>query len=106
MVAVLYRGSAIPFLGQAPSISSFFTGHDPARGLGQEVFKKNVGRVGSDPEILGTSRIESGRVGSGGFQVSRVGPGRPGPIRNCEKMVNRPVKSLGSIYVSQDVSYT
>ena len=57
--------------------------HDLARRLGQEVFKKSwveSGRVRRYLKCHGSARVGSGRVGSGYFQISRVGPGHPDPI--------------------------
>ena len=42
-----------------PKLPGLFTGHDPARGLGQEVSLKTHGssRVGSDQEVVEISRV-------------------------------------------------
>ena len=58
----------------------FFTGQDPARGSGQEVFLTLAGLVGSGQRRCSKSHW-SGGVGSGGFPTSRVGSGDSDPTR-------------------------
>ena len=41
--------------------------------VGQEDLQNLAGRVGSGQEVFEVSWIGSGRVGSGGFQIVRVG---------------------------------
>ena len=50
-------------------------GQHPAGRSGPDAFQIPAGRVGSDQEVLETSRVESGRVGSRGYQIPRVEPG-------------------------------
>ena len=57
-----------------------FTGRDPSRGSGQEVFKISRGES-SRVKVFEFSRVRSGRVGSGRVGSGRVGSGRVGSGR-------------------------
>ena len=45
------------------------------------VFQNVAGRVGSGQEVFEIARVEYSQIGSGGFQVSRIGSGRVGSGR-------------------------
>ena len=48
--------------GKSPSKKAgLFTGHDPARGSGQEGETRGSSRVGSDQGVIETARVSSGR---------------------------------------------
>ena len=72
---------------QVPSTfqARLFTGHDPARGPGQEVFK--ISRVGSGRVGSGRVRRYSKSHGSGRVESGRVGLGDP--IRPDLRVLNR-----------------
>ena len=91
-----------PIIFSDRKIAGLYAGHHPTRGSGQEGLKmsqvgpggfENVaGRVGSGQEVFEMSRVGSrrankfsilaGRVGSRGFQISRIGSGR---VMRCLK---------------------
>ena len=76
------------------AISRLLTGHDPARGSGQEVYLKPADRVGSGQKVLEFSRIESGRIRRFSNITGRAGPGHPDTIRPARSDLC-PVKSAG-----------
>ena len=72
-----------------------FSGHDPARGSGQEVSKNSrvESRLGQEVLVGVWNLTGWGGVGSGGlFKISRVGPAYPGPIRLVYRQGIPPVK--------------
>ena len=58
--------------------AGLFTGHGPARGSGDEVFQNSRAESGRVRRCSELSRVGVGlgRVGAGGFQISRVGSGQ------------------------------
>ena len=67
--------------------TGLFTGHGPARGSGDEVFQNSRAESGRVRRCSELSRVGVGlgRVGAGGFQISRVGPGHTYPTRSARR---------------------